>query len=139
MDGSEPPPRPAVLCRSPSSTPSRGRAGCQGQLAAATWKRPVAHLCPPCEIGGGPQSLPEPGSKIPLTRGKRFPVRESASRPGGHGTDLQLPVDGEVHPLVVEAEQALDLGALRDRGGIAPDEILQQTVPAAKRPVDRDP
>src|SRR5437879_10871541 len=106
MGGPEPPPRPAVLCRSPLWTASRGRAGCQEQLAAATWNGPAAHLWPPCETGSGPQGCRKLVAKIPPRRGKRFPVRRAgASGPGGDGAGLQLAVDGEVQPLGVEAVQ----------------------------------
>jgi|ERR1700737_1537953 len=64
-------------------------------------------------------------------QGGGFPLR-----PGSDGPGLQLTVhvDG-VHLLVVEAEQVLDLRALRNRRRVAPHDVLEFLAADVDRPV----
>src|SRR5271165_3690433 len=71
-------------------------------------------------------------------RGRRTPPRPDGSRELGAGTLKELAVDGEVGPLVVEADQPRDLLALGQRGPVRPGDVVDDPVRGHRRPVLRE-
>src|SRR5207248_3279845 len=87
-----------------------GWVGCNGPWAGACRRRPTARDC--------------------LWRIDQL-------RPGRDRPLLQLAVDVDIHLLVEEAEILFDAGALGDRVGVAPDDVLQLGAADLRRPVRR--
>src|SRR5215217_2840562 len=108
--------------------PTKGTSGHdedeQGQVTAPSWSVPR----PPASSRGRFESYllrREDPCSLPCRRPRPRCVR----------LGLELAVDPEVGPLVVEADQVLNLGTLGDRERITPGNVLLECVADPGRPV----
>src|SRR3954469_6254228 len=88
-------------------------------------------------VAGADRAARYPAESAGAPRATR-PARNFRSRPGRDRPLLALAVDDEVDLLVEEAHQPSDARVLRDRGRVAPHEVLHDPVADADRPPRRD-